>query len=266
MLVPNGKRRLMVAQTAPSPTAGMAGEMDLSGVEAGNTQFSDQQGQGQGDPQAEAAAGAAQDPAGQMESEVQQQGAAQQSQGQEGDVSKTVFDFLVGLGYPPRRLQEFKSRFVSESGSANAGTTVTLVCPDQVYGQDMQIPRAKIKELVQMVEQRHGLSFQDYKRANQELTLSFMTADAAAQQSMQDNSVGDILDQVYGKPAGAGKGKGGKPPVRAQTMQEMLKQGSIFAQNNEKFAANDRNQTIQEMIKESKERQVHILMKVLGSK
>src|SRR3954466_8495052 len=102
MLVPNGKRRLMVAQTAPNPTAEMAGDMDLSGVEAGNTQFSDDQGQqqqqgAQGDPQAESAEMAAQDPAGQMEGEVQQQETAQQQSGQEGDVGQTVFDFLVGL-------------------------------------------------------------------------------------------------------------------------------------------------------------------------
>ncbi len=243
MLVPNGKRRLMVAQAAPDPTSEMAGGMDLSGVESGNTQFNDeavqpQDGQVPQDPQAESAELAAEDPAGQLEGEVQQQETDQAQTGQEGDCSQTVFDFLVSLGYPPRRLKEFKSRFVSETGSANAGTTVNLVLPDEVYGQNQQIPREKIKELVQTIEQKHGLSFQDYKRANEELTLNFMTADAAQQASLENAGPGDILDKVYGKPSG-GKGKGGKAA---------------------------RAQTIQEMIKESQDRQLNTLRLIYGSK
>ena len=238
MLVPNGKRRLMVAQAAPNPTSEMAGDVDLAGVEQGNTQFTQPEEQVSPDPKAESAELSAEDPAGQLEGEVQQQEAAETQSGQEGDCRQTVFDFLVSLGYPPRRLNEFKSRFVSESGSANAGTTVNIVLPDEVYGQNKQIPREKIKEIVQIIERKHGLSFQDYKRANEELTLNFMTADAAQQASLEDAGPGDILDKVYGKPSN-GKGKGGKP-VRAQT--------------------------IQEMIKESKDRQLNTLKLLYGSK
>ena len=221
-LVPNGKRRLMVAQTAPSPTAEMAGQVDLEGVEPGDAAAMQE-----GQQPDESAALQQEDPAGQMQRDVDQQQAEQgdaqaRTGGKDGDIRQTIFDFLVGLGYPPRRLQEFKSQFVSESGSANSGTQVTLVLPDEVYGKNMQIPRDKLKELVQMVEQKHGLSFQDYKRANEQLTLNFMTADAAQQQSLEDAGPGDILDKVYGKPSGGKKGKMG--PKGAKTIQEFIKE------------------------------------------
>jgi hypothetical protein len=229
-LVPNGKRRLMVAQSAPNPSAASAGELDMEGVQPGQTQMMDEQ---KSDPAANAAgpeaaqSNPAEDPAGDLEQEVEQQTNPEQGQEmgrKDGDVRQTVFDFLVGIGYPPRRLQEFKSQFVSETGSANSGTQVTLVLPDEVYGKNMQIPRDQLKKLVQTVEQKHGLSFQDYKRANEQLTLNFMTADAAQQQSLEDAGPGDILDKIYGKPGG-GKGRGKIGPKGAQTIHEMIKEG-----------------------------------------
>lgn len=239
-LVPSGKRRYMVAQTV-DPNAEMAGQFDTTGVESEDAQAMGQQAEqaaetpAQPQDQQEQAAPNVEDQAGAAESAVAEEQAATQNTGQEGDVRQTVFEFLTGLGYPPRRLQEFKSQFVSETGSADSGTSVTLVLPDEVYGKNTQIPREKLKELVQTVEHKHGLSFTDYKRANEQLTLNFVTQDAAAQQSLEDAGPGDILDKVYGKPAGGGK-KG-------------------------KMA---RAQTIHEMIKESKDRQFEILKKVLG--
>jgi hypothetical protein len=250
-LVPVGKRRFMVAQAVPGPAHEMAGEIDTGNIKPGQAQMSDQ-------PNPEEVDGAAApdpasveeaDPSLELEQKVdqaeqQQQGApvAEGSPEKDGDVRQTVFDFLVGLGYPPRRLQEFKSQFVSETGSANSGTTVAIVIPDEVYGKNTQIPREKMKQFVQIMEKKHGLSFQDYKRANEQLTFNFMTADAAAQQSMMDAGPGDILDKVYGKPGG--KGAKGKPPAGGG--------GAKMAQS---FA---------EMRKEAKDNQIAMLLKILS--
>ena len=228
-LVPCGKRRLMFGQAAPDPTHEMAGQMDTGNVQPGQAQMMDQQ-QTEADPEIAAESAGVEDPAGDLEekaNKIEEEQSAQaanpQAGGEKGgDVRTTVFDFLVSLGYPPRRLQEFKSQFVSETGSANSGTQVSIVVPDEVYGKNMQIPREKMKQFVQTVEKNHGLSFQDYKRANEQLTFNFMTADAAQQQSLEDAGPGDILDKVYGKP---GKGSKGKPnPKQAGTIQEFIKE------------------------------------------
>ena len=243
-LVPAGKRRLMIAQTAPNPMAEQAGQFDTKGLEPGNVQMGDPS--AVEDPNAVAQQGAGDDlmggnenpaenplndPAAELEQQADQiQHEQEMSNGGDSDVRQTVFDFLVGLGYPPRRLHEFKSQFVSETGSADSGTQVTIVIPDEMYGKNVQIPREKIKEIVQLIEQ-NGLSFQTYERKNEQLTLNFMSADAAQQQAMEDAGPGDILDKVYGKPGG------------------------------KKAAA----KTIQEFIKEGKDRQIAILKRVLGS-
>jgi hypothetical protein len=213
-LVPAGKRRMMVAQAAPSPMAEQAGEMSLpEGMTAQDLPTAGNE-------------------VDQLQRQVDQAEPQQEEPADENDTRTTIFEFLVGLGYPPRRLQEFKSQFVSETGSAGAGTQVTVKLPDEVYGKNVQIPREKIKELVQAIEQKHGLSFRDYKRSNEELVLNFISADAAQQQAMEDAGPGDILDKVY-------KSKG------ARSREAM---------------------TIQELIKESKDRQAHILKLVVGAK
>lgn len=237
-LIPNGKRRLMVAQATPSPASEMAGQIDTQGIQPGQTQFTDQQPEEQAgaagaegagmDPNADpntdpSALEQAGDQAGAAESAVNQQETQQQSAGKDGDLRGTIMEFLTGLGYPPRRLNEFKSQFVTETGTATTGTMVSIVIPDEVYGKNMQLPREKMKEFVQVIQQKHGLSFQKYKRGDEKLTFDFMTADAAAQQSLENAGPGDILDKVYGTPKGGVGGKG-LAPKGAATIQELIKE------------------------------------------
>ncbi len=213
-LVPSGKRRYMQAQTAPNPISEQAGQIDMSNLPAQDVD------QGAAAPQ---------------EQQPIQEG--ETPGGDEPDVRMTVFKFLEGLGYPARRLQEFKAQFVSETGNAESGAQISMKIPDEVYGKNIPIPRAKLKELVKVIEQNHGMSFVDYKRSNQEVILNFVSADAKAQQ-MQQEGPGDILDKVYGTPKNSKNRRG--IPTQAKT--------------------------ISELIKESHSRQTDILKKVLGVK
>jgi hypothetical protein len=197
MIVPVGTQRIMEAQ-APPPMAqparlDMPEDMDVSQLDG----FSD--------------------PADEIQQEIDESEQQSEMSGDKSDIRATVFNFLVGLGYPPRRLQEFKSQFVSESGTPSSGAEVTLKVPDEMYGKNMPIPREKMKEIVQEVEQKHGLSFTNYTRQNEELTLKFISQDTADRQSLEDQSPGDILDKVYGKPSGGQKS--------ARTIQELIKSG-----------------------------------------
>lgn len=139
--------------------------------------------------------------------------------GEQENLSKVVFNFLAGLGYPPRRLHEFKEQFFDERGSKDGNTQVTVTIPDQVYGSDQPIPKPKMKELVDAIESKFGLSFVDYKRSNLKLVLNFSSVDPNAERL--EEGPGDVLDQVYGKPK-KGNSKG-KSPTEAKSLQEMIK-------------------------------------------
>lgn len=178
-LVPSGKRRIMVSQYTPEESLGH----QIDDVDMGEANIQDLQ--------------------------EQVQDAEETTEGN-SDVRSIVFDFLVNLGYPPRRLHEFKSQFVSETGSADGGTKMTVVVPDKLYGKDSQIPKEKIKELINKIE-HFDLSYVNYERKNEQLTLQFVSSEEAKKDSLEDEGPGDILDKVYGK---------GK---KANTIQEFIK-------------------------------------------
>lgn len=196
MIVPVGNQRIMEAQAMPSMAQpahlDMPEDMDVSQIKGLNN------------------------PADEIQQEIDESEQSEMSDSG-SDIRKSVFDFLVTLGYPPRRLQEFKSKFVSETGTVDSGTKVILKIPDEVYGKNMPIPREKMKELVQNIEQTHGMSFTDYSRANEELILNFISQDTADQQSLENQGPGDILDKVYGKPTVDHKS--------AKTITELIKEG-----------------------------------------
>lgn len=226
-LVPTGQRRLMVAQilpssiynltdfgltdkeaqamdpgspngTAPSPV-GPGPEINDMGV-PDNVDAPDMQ----GDPGMENAT--------EMDSPEMPE-----PSGGDGNLGTVVFKFLEGIGYPPRRLHEFKNQFFDERGSKTGDTQVTITLPDEVYGSNQPIPKPKLKQLVDAVEKRFGLSFVDYQRSNLKVILNFSSTDPAAAE-MQEGP-GDVLDQVYGKPQNASKNQS----KAASTINEMIK-------------------------------------------
>lgn len=132
------------------------------------------------------------------------------------DTVKYVFNFLKSLGYPPRRLFEFKAQFVKEEGGADGVSQVTITIPDQIYGKDTRIPNSKLKEFVKGIEDKFPLYYQNYKRSDEKLIISFSSHDARAD---REQGPGDILDKVYGNP----KNKT-KSIATASTMREIIKE------------------------------------------
>lgn len=137
---------------------------------------------------------------------------------QGANMSKIVFKFLEGLGYPPRRLYEFKNQFYDERGSKDGETQVTVTLPDQIYGSDNPIPKDKLKQFIDVVEAKLGLSFVDYQRSNLRVTLNFSSA---SQEINEDELQGDVLDQVYGKPKNGKKNP--RKKASAPSFREMIK-------------------------------------------
>ncbi len=138
----------------------------------------------------------------------------------EPNIVKHISDFLVSMNYPPRRLQEFKSNFVEETGSAGGSRQVTITIPDQVYGKDSQIPMNKIKEFVKSVESQFSLYFENYKKSDQKIILNFISSDDKSRRDAEEaQAPGDILDEVYGHPS-----KSKQPGKAAESIRNIIKE------------------------------------------
>lgn len=211
-LVPSGKRRLMIAQMGPAMQQGLD-SVDI--------------------PNEAAALNEAEQVPGEEQIEIDElQNDVEDVQEEAGppSLTKFIFNFMAEkLAYPPRRLQEFKSQFVNEQGAKGQPSKYTVTLPDQVYGKEQEIPAEMLKFLVNGIEQKFGLSFVDYKRADLKLILSFSSEDPAARQSLEEGP-GDILDQVYKSPGGKNKGSSNLSAT-ASTLNEMIKEnkGSMAA-------------------------------------
>lgn len=203
-LVPTGKRRLMIAQMDPS----MGPRADAVELPETSQDLVQEPSEVPGEEQIEI---------DEMEDDVENE---MQDSGPPS-LTKFIFNFMAEkLGYPPRRLQEFKSQFVNEQGAKGQPSKYTITLPDQVYAKEQEIPPEILKALVNGIEQQFGLSFVDYKRADLKLILSFSSEDPAARQALEEGP-GDILDQVYKSPGG--KNKGSNLSAAAATIHEMIK-------------------------------------------
>jgi len=211
-LTPVGKRLTMVAQNYLTPD-------DSQGMEGLTSEIAQEYTQDA--PVDEPGASAVmQDPMGShMENPVDEAMAEEAGKPMEESdkpsLTRAIFQFLSEhAGYPPRRLQEFKSQFYDETGSKGGATTVSITLPDLMYGRDEQIPSQALKGLIEQIEGKFGLSYVDYKRSNLQVVLNFSSSDPTAEQ-FQDQDSGDILDQVYGAPAKSSK--------EAATIEELIK-------------------------------------------
>lgn len=135
------------------------------------------------------------------------------------DLVNHIFEFMSKeLGYPPRRLNEFRSQFVNEEGGKGEPTQYTITLPDQVYGKNSRIPGKKLKELVRSIESEFGYSYERYKRSDLKITLEFVHFDNPEDNPdiKEENETSlDILDEVYGSPSGNKK---------AFTINELIKE------------------------------------------
>jgi hypothetical protein len=193
-IVPSGRRRTMMAQRYDSPHEVGPDAVDMGDVTSDQLRL----------PQQEVPA---EDP---------DQGVASS----DSSLSKFIFQFLEGLGYPGRRLQQYKSEFVVEKGGGDGNIQVTVTLPDQVYGKDTVIPRSKLNEFVNAVNSKFGLHLNDYVRKNQKVEMNFSSEDVSTEDTVMNQ---DILDDVFGRRDGPGSGSDSNLSAAAETLPEMLK-------------------------------------------
>ena len=238
-IVPSGKTRVMVAQNFSTPASLSEGLGGDSVADQGGGPFSLEETQPSIDSTLET--GPVLDTEGAMDEDLGEPinddvsiGSEEEEQLAPKENRKTltsyIFEKMQSYGYPGRRLQEFKSEFVKESVSPEGVKDIEVVIPDKKYpdekGYTDTIENEELKSIAREVNQSFGLNFNGADRAGGKWTIKFTSANIA---DPEEGMVArDTLDQVYGKPDKGGQpGKKPevepKPPVRASTIREMIK-------------------------------------------
>jgi len=137
-----------------------------------------------------------------------------------------VFEKLESYGYPGRRLEEFKKKFVRESVSPEGIKDVQVEIPDKKYpgpdGFADTIENSDLKEIANEVAQHFGLNFNGAERSDGKWTIKFTSERISNPEEEEAGLMRDNLDEVYGKPAG-----GTNDPAQkrvAKTHRELIKE------------------------------------------
>lgn len=158
-----------------------------------------------------------------------------------------VFKKLENYGYPGRRLQEFKTKFVRETVSPEGIKDIQIEIPDKKYpdnsGYADTIENEELSQISQEVNKMFGLNFNGAERTDGRWTIKFTSAEKSG---IEDEGIArDNLDEIYGVPGGNKK-----------------KQPEMKSRKNTTTTANI--STTQEMIKESKNRVINKLRQSEG--
>jgi len=149
-----------------------------------------------------------------------------QPQEKKKTLTNYIFQKLEGYGYPGRRLQEFKDKFVKESVSPDGVKDIQVELPDRKYpGQDGStdtIENEDLKEIVSDINKQFGLNFNGAERTEGKWTIKFTSQKLS---NPEDSISRDNLDQVYGTPSMGGKGKASKNKAASvPSLNEMIKE------------------------------------------
>lgn len=137
-----------------------------------------------------------------------------------------VFKKLQSFGYPGRRLEEFKKKFIKETISPDGVRDVTIEIPDKYYPDDdgftKTVDSQELAEISMEMGDKFGLNFNGAERTDGKWNIK-MTSAKKEKDKNEDNKeeisfVKDNLEDVYGSPSNS-KGK----KVNAFTCVEMLK-------------------------------------------
>ena len=138
-----------------------------------------------------------------------------------------VYSKLQHYGYPGRRLEEFKKKFVNQDISPDGTETVKIEIPDKKYPDQMTgkaetIETEELGQLAREVTKTFGLNFNGAHRSEGRWTIDFTSSKVESDQDREGNAVHDNLDEVYGTPSGGGKKSKGRP-VKASLIKNLIK-------------------------------------------
>jgi len=137
-----------------------------------------------------------------------------------------IFKTLERFGYPGRRLEEFKKKFVKESVSPDGTKDIKVEIPDRHYPDKMgnikTVETEELSKIVQDINSQFNLNFNGAERSEGKWLINLTSA--KKEEEGDDSMVRDNLDEVYGSPSGSGGKKEIKreTPVSAFSQREMI--------------------------------------------
>ena len=139
-----------------------------------------------------------------------------------------IFKTLEGFGYPGRRLEEFKKKFVKESVSPDGTKDIKVEIPDRHYPDEMgnikTVETEELGKIVQDINSKFGLNFNGAERSEGKWLINLTSAKRAEDE--EEGIVKDNLDEVYGTPS---KSPGQKEVKRETTVNAFSQREMITA-------------------------------------
>jgi hypothetical protein len=140
---------------------------------------------------------------------------------------KTLTDFifrkLESFGYPGRRLEEFKKKFIKENISPDGTKDIKVEIPDKYYPNEMgdikTIETEELSSLVSEMGDKFGLNFNGAERSEGKWVINLTSAKKG--KNPEDEMAPDNLEEVYGPANSNGNLK--KKKVNAFSLNEMIK-------------------------------------------
>ena len=156
-------------------------------------------------------------------------------------ITQFIFTELEKWGYPGRRLQEFKKKFVTQDISPDGTENVKIEIPDKKYpdpntGHAETIETSELSSFVRQISSKFGLNFNGAHRSDGKWTIDFTSSEIEHSKKEDKTIMKDNLDEVYGQPTSNKK-------------------------NNKKLT---KNQFMDKLIKEEKDNIIHKLKKIIG--
>jgi len=146
------------------------------------------------------------------------------SEGNE-DLLQYLFKKLESFGYPPRRLYEFESEFISEKILPDSFREITVVLPDRYYGKQERLSSKDVNSIINEIQSKFNFNFLDGERKDKKLTLNFHSNPKHGKDEEKEEEVmkmqQDDLDDIFG-PSNSKTKKTKKK--EANTQREMMKE------------------------------------------
>jgi len=229
IIVPNGTKRIMVAQTfgqtTPDPQIGSdtLGKTPTDGSNGPN---------GFGQPGELSLTSTEQTP--QIPNGLFGQEKENSDDGSP-DITDYIYKKLQSFGYPPRRLEQFENKFIDEKMYPGGLREVSITIPDRYYAKRRRLGDKDISKMVEEIGSEFGLSFVDAQRKDKSIIMNFTSQPEKDENGEEDAGMGDVLDEVYGSPSSSdlkSKKPNGKKSAskNASTINELIKdsQNSIL--------------------------------------
>jgi len=135
-----------------------------------------------------------------------------------------IFKTLEGFGYPGRRLEEFKKKFVKESVSPDGTKDIKVEIPDRHYPDEMgnikTVETEELGKIVQDINSKFGLNFNGAERSEGKWLINLTSA--KKEEEGDDSMVRDNLDEVYGTPSNRGLSSKKEKTVNAFSQRELI--------------------------------------------